>query len=115
MEFEHPDISAIWQTADEIESNRVVLVAYGPSRLSPQRVLAAFRKVYPGKKDTIVQALTKDWTKDSFAPTFEMLPFPIGEIHKFWPELMKPNGRIFFAGISALLHHFGNNTPIIVH
>ncbi|HEY4155970.1 MAG TPA: NAD(P)/FAD-dependent oxidoreductase [Puia sp.] len=101
MEFEHPDISAVWQTADEVDTGRVVLVAFGPGGLSPQRVLAAFRKVYPGKRDSIVQALTKDWTKDNFAPTCEMVPFPVGEMHKFWPELMKPDGRIYFAGTYA--------------
>ena len=95
MEFEHPDISEIWQTADEVDTGRVVLVAYGPGGL------AAFRKVYPGKRDTIVQTLTKDWTKDTLAPTCEMLPFPVGEMHKFWPELMKPDGRIYFAGTYA--------------
>jgi monoamine oxidase len=101
MEFDHPDIQATWQTADEVETERVIIVAYGPSGLSPQRVLAAFRKLYPGKKDTIVQALTKDWSKDSLTPTCEMVPFPIGQMHKFWPQIMKPEGRIYFVGTYA--------------
>ncbi|MDE3182286.1 MAG: FAD-dependent oxidoreductase [Bacteroidota bacterium] len=101
MEFEHPDISSIWQEPNEVDTSRVILKAYGPGGLSPLRVLAAFREVYPGKHDTIVQALTFDWTKDKFAPTCEMLPFPIGQMHKFWPEIMKPDGRIYFAGTYA--------------
>lgn len=101
MEFENPDISSIWQEYNEVDTGRVILKAYGPGGLSPLRVLAAFRKVYPGKTDTIVQALTKDWTRDTFAPTCEMLPFPIGEMHKFWPQIMKPEGRIYFAGTYA--------------
>ncbi|MGN6602122.1 MAG: flavin monoamine oxidase family protein [Ginsengibacter sp.] len=101
MSFEHPDISSIWQEPNEIETTRVILKAYGPGGLSPQRVLGAFREVYPGKHDTIVQALTFDWTKDGFAPTCEMLPFPIGQMHKFWPQIMKPEGRIYFAGTYA--------------
>jgi monoamine oxidase len=101
MEFEHPDISSIWMETNEVDTTRVILKAYGPGGLSPQRVLAAFRKLYPGKRDTIVQALTFDWTKDRFAPTCEMEPFPIGEMHKFWPEIMKPDGRIYFAGTYA--------------
>src|SRR5258706_2086310 len=60
MEFEHPDISQIWQEHNEIDTSRVVLKAYGPGGLSPQRVLAAFRKLYPGKRDTIVEGITKD-------------------------------------------------------
>ena len=101
LEFDDPDIQATWQTAEEVETERVMIVAYGPSGLSPQRVLAAFRRLYPGKRDTIVQALTKDWSKDSFAPTCEMVPFPVGQMHKFWPQVLKPEGRIFFIGTYA--------------
>jgi monoamine oxidase len=101
LEFDDPDIQATWQTADEVETERVVIVAYGPSGLSPQRVLAAFRKLYPGKRDTIVQALTKDWSKDGFTPTCEMIPFPIGQMRKFWPQILKPEGRIYFVGTYA--------------
>jgi len=101
MEFEHPDISSIWQETNDTASTRIILKAYGPSGLSAQRVLAAFREVYPGKKDTIEQALTKDWSKDKYAPVCEMEPFPIGEMHKFWPQIMMPEGRIYFAGTYA--------------
>jgi len=101
LEFDDPDIQATWQTADEVETERVIVVAYGPSGLSPQRVLAAFRRLYPGKKDTIVQALTKDWSKDNFAPTCEMVPFPVGKMHQFWPQILKPEGRIYFVGTYA--------------
>jgi len=101
MEFEHPDISSIWLETNNVDTHRVILKAYGPGGLSPQRVLAAFRAVYPGKKDTIEQALTIDWTKDKYAPTCEMESFPIGEMHRFWPQIMMPEGRIYFAGTYA--------------
>jgi len=101
MEFEHPDISQIWEEPNEIETSRVILKAYGPGGLSPQRVLASFRKLYPGKHDTIVEGLTRDWTKDKYAPSCEMEPFPIGEMHKFWPQITKPEGRMYFAGTYA--------------
>jgi monoamine oxidase len=101
MEFDHPDIDSIWEVPSEVKTTRVILKANAPAGLSPQRVLAAFRQVYPGKPDTIVQALTKDWTQDKLAPNCEMEPFPIGEMHKFWPEILKPEGRIYFAGTYA--------------
>jgi monoamine oxidase len=101
MEFDHPDISSIWEVPTEVRTSRVILKAYAPGGLSPQRVLAAFRQAYPGKRDTIVQALTKDWTQDVLAPSCEMLPFPIGEMHKFWPQVLEPEGRIYFAGTYA--------------
>jgi monoamine oxidase len=120
MEFEHPDISSIWlasepqakdasegrnsvagRSSDQINTDRIILKAFGPGGLSAQRVLAAFRQVYPGKKDSIEQALTLDWTKDKYAPACEMEPFPIGEMHKFWPQIMQPEGRLYFAGTYA--------------
>lgn len=101
MQFEHPDISSIWLETNQVDTNRIILKAFGPGGISPLRVLAAFRQVYPGKHDTIEQVLTFDWTKDKFAPACEMEPFPIGEMHKFWPQLMMPEGRIYFAGTYA--------------
>lgn len=101
MEFEHPDISSIWQEPNEVNTERIILKAYAPGGVSAQRGLAAFREVYPGKKDTITQALTVDWTKDQLSPTCEMEPFPIGEMHKFWPQVTLPDGRIYFAGTYA--------------
>ena len=101
MELNHPDIESIWQSAEEVDTHRVILLGTGPGGVSPQRALAGFREVYPGKRDTIELAISKDWTKETFSPTCERLPFPIGELHKFWPELMKPHGRIHFAGAYA--------------
>jgi monoamine oxidase len=101
MELDHPDIELIWQSSEEVDTHRVILLGTGPGGVSPQRALAGFREVYPGKRDTIELAISKDWTKDTFTPTCERLPFPIGELHKFWPELMKPHGRIHFAGAYA--------------
>lgn len=101
MEFEHADIYSIWQETNHVQTDRIVLKAFGPSGVSPQRVLAAFREVYPGKKDSIEQVLTLDWSKDRYAPVCEMEPFPIGEMHKFWPQIMQPDRRIYFAGTYA--------------
>ncbi|MBL7699284.1 MAG: FAD-dependent oxidoreductase [Chitinophagaceae bacterium] len=101
MELDHPDLYLIWQMAEEVDTHRVILLADGPGGVSPQRALAAFRKVYPGKHDTIEQVLVKDWTKDQYSPTCERLNFPIGTLKKFWPHLMTPEGRIHFAGAYA--------------
>ncbi|MEO8582522.1 MAG: FAD-dependent oxidoreductase, partial [Flavitalea sp.] len=91
----------IWMETNQVNSTRIILKAYCPGGISAQRVLAAFRSLYPGKKDTIVQALVFDWTKDKFSPTCEMEAFPIGEMHKFWPQILKPEGKIYFAGTYA--------------
>src|SRR5205085_1284746 len=101
MELNDPDIWSVWQSAEEVDTHRVIVLGTGSGGISPQRALARFRELYPGKRDTIELALSRDWTKETFSPTCERLPFPIGELHKFWPELMKPHGRIHFAGAYA--------------
>ncbi|WP_149274126.1 flavin monoamine oxidase family protein [Pareuzebyella sediminis] len=101
MNFEHPDLWSVWQSADEVDTHRVIVLGTGPGGISPQRALAAFREVYPGKKDTIEQALGRDWTKQKYAPTCERLAFPMGELKKIWPLLIEPEGRIHFAGAYA--------------
>jgi len=101
MDLGHPNLWSVWQSAEEVDTHRVIVLGTGPGGISPQRALAAFREVYPGKKDTIEQAISRDWTKQKYAPNCERLPFPIGELHKFWPHLMHPVGRIHFAGAYA--------------
>ncbi|MBL7872288.1 MAG: FAD-dependent oxidoreductase [Cyclobacteriaceae bacterium] len=100
MELDSTDLWNVWQSAEEVDTHRVIVLGTGSGGISPQRALAAFREMYPGK-DTIEQALGKDWTKDSFSPTCERRPFPIGQLNKFWPNLMNPVGRIHFAGAYA--------------
>ena len=101
MQLGHPDLGSIWQSADEVDTHRVILLGSGPGGVSPQRALAAFREVYPGKKDTIEQAVSMDWTKQKYASNCERLAFPIGALNKFWPVLMAPHQRIHFAGAYA--------------
>jgi monoamine oxidase len=101
MELDHPDLWSVWQSAEEVDTHRVIVLGTGPGGISPQRALAAFRSVYPGKKDSIELAISRDWTKETFSPTCERTPFPIGTLKKFWPLLMQPHGRIHFAGAYA--------------
>ncbi len=99
--LDHPDLGDVWHSAEEVDTFRVIVLGTGPGGVSPQRALAAFREVYPGKKDTIELAISRDWTKEAFSSTCERLPFPVGELKKFWPNVMKPEGRIHFAGAYA--------------
>ncbi len=100
MNLEHSDLWAVWHSADEVDTHRVIVLGTGSGGISPQRALAAFREVYPGK-DTIELAIGRDWTKQPYASTCERLSFPIGELKKFWPVIMKSEGRIHFSGAYA--------------
>lgn len=102
IDFESPDLWQVWQSAEEVDTHRVIVLGTGPGGITPQRAAAVFKENYPGAtKPTIEQVVSKDWTKDGFAPTCERVHFPMGQLHKFWPEIMKPVGRIYFAGAST--------------
>lgn len=101
MDLGHPFLESVWQSAEEVDTHRVILLGSGPGGISPEQALTAFREVYPGKKDTIEQVVSRDWTRQRFAPHCERLAFPIGELHKFWPQIVKPFGRIHFSGAYA--------------
>ena len=101
MDFDHPDLWSVWHSADEVDTHRVIVLGTGPGGISVQRALAVFRELYPGKQDTIEQAVSRDWTKEAYSSTCERLSFPIGQLHRFWPEIMKTEGRIHFAGAYA--------------
>ncbi len=101
LELDHADLWSVWHSADEVDTHRVIVLGTGPGGVSIGRALAAFRELYPGKTDTIEQAVSRDWTKETYAYTCERLAFPQGELHKFWPGLMEPHGRIYFAGAYA--------------
>lgn len=101
MDLDHPDLWSVWHSADEVDTHRVIVLGTGPGGISVQRALAVFRELYPGKVDTIEQAVSRDWTKEAYSSTCERLSFPIGQLHRFWPEIMKTEGRIHFAGAYA--------------
>jgi len=101
MNLGHSDLWEVWQSAEEIETHRVIVLGTGPGGVSPKRALAAFREAYPGKNDSIELAVGRDWTKQKYSSNCERTAFPIGELNKFWPYIIESEGRIHFAGAYA--------------
>ena len=101
LTFNHPSLRTIWQIADEVDTQRVALMAKAPGGTNPLRTLQAFKDLYPGKKSniTIEQTLVKDWSKDPYSGGCERGGFSgLGSLSKFWPHIMTPHGRIHFGG-----------------
>lgn len=109
IRFNHPNLSVVWQVAEEVDTHRVILMATGPAGISPLRALETFKELYPGNRSNIdiEQTLVKDWTKDQFAPSCERSAFPIGTLSDFWPHVMSSTGRIHFAGAYADNNNWG--------
>jgi monoamine oxidase len=105
LETADPAMYLVYQTADEVPGPRGVLMGSGRADVTADEALTAFRRFYPGKAQTIEQAIVHNWAKDPWAFSCERMPFPLGQLKKFWPHIMKPVGRIHFAG------SFADNLP----
>src|SRR5688572_19842839 len=101
LTYNHPALTTVWQVADEVDTNRVCLMAKAPGGTNPLRTLEAFKEFYPGKKSniTIEQNLVMDWSKGPYSSGCERFGFSaLGALSQYWPHIMTPHGRIHFAG-----------------
>ena len=92
------NLGELWQTADEVDTKRAVLLGAAVASASAADTLAAFRKHYPGKSDDIEQVLIHNWAHDPWAMACETVDYPPGDLVKLWPALMEPVGRVHFVG-----------------
>jgi monoamine oxidase len=91
----------VYQTADEVPTERSILMGSGKPDVTPDEALATFKRVYPGKSHTLEAAYVQNWSKDPWALSCERLPYRLGTLKKFWPHMIEPVGRIHFAGCHA--------------
>jgi monoamine oxidase len=95
----------VYETADEVPGRRGVLMGSGRADVTANEALSAFQRFYPGKRQTVEQAIVHNWAKDPWAFGCERMAFPLGQLKKFWPHIKEPVGRIHFAG------SFADNLP----
>ena len=86
LETGDPAMYLVYQTADEVPGTRGVLMGSGRADVTADEALAAFRRFYPGKSQTVEQAIVHNWAKDPWAFGCERMPFPLGQLKKFWPQ-----------------------------
>ena len=98
IEFSKPDLQHIWSMADDVQTPRGLITGTARPGTTADRALAAFRETYPGNKDTIEHAMVIDWSRDPWCMACETTGYKPGEVKKFWPALIEPCGRIYFAG-----------------
>lgn len=101
LETNESGVQLIWETGDDVPGERRMLMGAGDSELTPDEALAAFNRFYPGRSHTIERAYVHNWSADPWAFSCERLPFRLGTLKRFWPQLMEPVGRIHFAGAFA--------------
>ncbi|MEW5977301.1 MAG: FAD-dependent oxidoreductase [Acidobacteriota bacterium] len=100
LDFDEPALSSVWSMAEEVPTERGLLVGSASGSADPEQALATFRRLYPGKSEDVEQVRMVDWPNDPWASACERVSFP-GELPKYWPVVMESVGRIHFVGAYA--------------
>lgn len=99
--FDQPALEHVWRMADEVDTKRGLIVGTAPGFTTADDALSTFRKYYPGGADDIEQAFVIDWAKDPWAMACEPVSYGPGQLRRFWPRVIEPEGRIHFVGAYA--------------
>ena len=90
-----------WRMGDDVETSRGLIVATARGFTKAEDALATFRRYYPGRSEDIEQAFVIDWAQDPWAKACEPVQYPTGQLPRFWPKVIEPEGRIQFVGAYA--------------
>jgi len=107
-----PRLNETWSLADEVNTSRGILIGGAQAGVTAAQALAAFRSLYPGKPPEIEQTIAHDWSKEPWAGMCERIPYRLGELRRFWPEVIRPCGRIHFAGAYAAQMNWGQEAAL---
>ena len=103
----HPALYNVWECATEIAGDRGILLASAAPGTTRAQALEALRAHYPGKALDVEHVFLKDWFREAWATVCDRLEFPVGQLAKFWPNIIQPVGRIHFAGSGSDNNHHG--------
>jgi monoamine oxidase len=101
MEFGEAPLYHVWSASQEVKTTRGLLAGTASGAGTAERALATFRKFYPGRSEDIEKAHVVVWALDPWASACERTSYRPGQLAKFWPTLIEPHGRIYFAGAYA--------------
>ncbi len=98
--------------AEEVDTARGILVGGAQAGITASAALATFSRFYPGKSADIEQATAYDWSREPWAGMCERIPYRVGELGRFWPEVTHPCRRIHFAGAYAAQMNWGQEAAL---
>ncbi len=98
FEFGQTVLGPLWAMADDVPTERGLMIGTTQASMTAEAPLATFRKLYPGKSEDIDYALVVDWSRDPWAMACEARTYRPGELRKIWPAVIEPAGRVHFAG-----------------
>src|ERR1700733_11114631 len=98
MEFGSPLLGPLWPMAQDVPTQRGLMIGDAQGGVSAQAAYGVFKKYYPGHSADIDHITAVDWVRDQWAMGCETGSFRPGELHKFWPAVIAPVARVYFAG-----------------
>jgi len=101
MEFNLPELNAVWRMAEDVRTARGVLIGTSTGPQTADGAAAAYRKMYPGRSEDIEKAQAVVWATNPWASACETTAYPVGTLKKFFPALLQPHGRVHFVGAYA--------------
>ena len=85
----------MWAMAQEVPTERGILIGTGQAGTSADEALAVFRRLYPGKSEDIDYATVVDWALDRWSSPCEAQISPwFAGIWKFWADEGAPLGFV---------------------
>ncbi len=96
--FDQPALGHTWSQAEDVETSHGLIAGTAQAGITAEAALAVFRRRYSGKSENIEHAMVIDWSRDPWAMACETTSYRPGELSKFWPRIIEPQGRIHFAG-----------------
>jgi monoamine oxidase len=91
----------VWEMADEVPGERRILIGSAAPGTTEKQALEAYKSRYPGKSIEIDHVIAHQWFSERWAPVCERTSFRVGQVAKFWPNIIQPEGRIHFVGAYA--------------
>jgi monoamine oxidase len=107
-----PRLNETWSLADEVNTSRGILIGGAQAGVTAAQALKAFHSLYPGKSPEIEQTIAHDWSKEPWSGMCERIPYRLGELARFWPEVIRSCGRIHFAGAYAAQMNWGQEAAL---
>ena len=91
----------VWEMAEEVQGDRSILLGVATAGTTAEQAMAVYRDRYPGKAIDIENSIVHTWVQDKWSPVCERQSFGLNRLKRFWPEIIRPHGRIHFAGAYA--------------
>jgi monoamine oxidase len=101
MEFDDSQLFQIWSSDDEVKTSRGFLAGTASGPATVDQSLATIRKYYPGKAIDVQKSVAVVWATDPWRSACERTDYAPGQLSRFWPGLIEPQGRVYFCGAYA--------------